>query len=591
MIFDPTTCCACAAVQELQGEVPLTLSGEGLWAGVLSSGQCVLECPGSQSAAGSSGDLLLGFGTFTLRPVTPCHLLCVRLTGLAVQQFLAGLPQPRFADGASCPSAAELLARVCGAGNADDAASAAAPYTLLCALAHGDEESRRLSPLVARAVEAIRDNYMALYGVEELSAQLGVSKCHLVRVFSSEMGMPPGRFLTNVRIEAAKLLLAEREYSLEMIAGLCGFSGANYLCRVFKRETGLSPAAWRETAAHKAAKPMDVTDAEDEDSEDIGDDLPEDDVAALDPDADILPEGDTLPAPSQQHLPSLSSSKDSLHLYLREVSRFPMLKPDEEFDLARRVQKTGDSDAAFRLVSSHLRLVVKIAMDFQRRWMQNVLDLIQEGNVGLMRAVNKFDPDKGIKFSYYAAFWIRAYILKFIMDNWRMVKIGTTQAQRKLFYNLNRERQKLIAEGFDPDAATLAERLGVGEDQIVEMQQRLDASDMSLDATVGDESGSATRMDFLPALGPGIEESLAGMEIAELLQSKIRDILPSLSEKEAYILEHRLLTDDPVTLREIGERYNVTRERVRQLEARLLQKLKTHLSTDIQDFSEDWISH
>ena len=236
-----------------------------------------------------------------------------------------------------------------------------------------------------------------------------------------------------------------------------------------------------------------------------------------------------------------------------------MLKPDEEFDLARRVQKTGDSDAAFRLVSSHLRLVVKIAMDFQRRWMQNVLDLIQEGNVGLMRAVNKFDPDKGIKFSYYAAFWIRAYILKFIMDNWRMVKIGTTQAQRKLFYNLNRERQKLIAEGFDPDAATLAECLGVGEDQIVEMQQRLDASDMSLDATVGDESGSATRMDFLPALGPGIEESLAGMEIAELLQSKIRDILPSLSEKEAYILEHRLLTDDPVTLREIGERYNVTR--------------------------------
>ena len=127
MIFDPTTCCACAAVQELQGEAPLTLSGEGLWAGVLSSGQCVLECPGSQSAAGSSGDLLLGFGTFTLRPVTPCHLLCVRLTGLAVQQFLAGLPQPRFADGASCPGAAELLARVCGAGNADDAASAAAP--------------------------------------------------------------------------------------------------------------------------------------------------------------------------------------------------------------------------------------------------------------------------------------------------------------------------------------------------------------------------------------------------------------------------------------------------------------------------------
>ena len=342
-----------------------------------------------------------------------------------------------------------------------------------------------------------------------------------------------------------------------------------------------------------APKTVEVAPEDEEAEEVLVEDVAEDDVAPLDPDAELIePEmGDDLPVPAQPHLPSLSSSKDSLHLYLREVGRFPMLKPDEEFELARRVQKTGDSDAAFRLVSSHLRLVVKIAMDFQRRWMQNVLDLIQEGNVGLMRAVNKFDPDKGIKFSYYAAFWIRAYILKFIMDNWRMVKIGTTQAQRKLFYNLNRERQKLIAEGFDPDAATLAERLGVGEEQIVEMQQRLDASDMSLDATVGDESGNATRMDFLPALGPGIEEKFAGMEIAQLLQDKLRDILPSLSEKEAYILEHRLLTDDPVTLREIGERYNVTRERVRQLEARLLQKLKTHLSNDIEDFSEDWISH
>ena len=323
------------------------------------------------------------------------------------------------------------------------------------------------------------------------------------------------------------------------------------------------------------------------------DEDPESDDPLDEPDMEVL--GDTgeldtdLPVPAQTILPSIPSSKDSLHLYLREVGRFPMLKPDEEFELARRVQKDGDSDAAFRLVASHLRLVVKIAMEFQRRWMQNVLDLIQEGNVGLMRAVNKFDPDKGIKFSYYAAFWIRAYILKFIMDNWRMVKIGTTQAQRKLFYNLNRERQKLIAEGFDPDAATLASRLGVGEDQIVEMQQRLDASDMSLDASVNDEAGSATRMDFLPALGPGIEESIAGREIAELLHDHLREILPTLSEKEAYILEHRLLTDDPVTLREIGERYNVTRERVRQLEARLLQKLKAHLSTGINDFSEDWI--
>jgi len=310
------------------------------------------------------------------------------------------------------------------------------------------------------------------------------------------------------------------------------------------------------------------------------------------PDIEVLPpedDSENLPMPAGPRLPSLSGGRDALQAYLREMGRFPMLKPDEEFELARRVRDYHDPDAAFRLVSSHLRLVVRIAMDFQRRWMQNVLDLIQEGNVGLMRAVDKFDPSKGIKFSYYAAFWIRAYILKFIMDNWRMVKIGTTQAQRKLFYNLNRERQKLIAEGFDPDSAVLAQRLGVEESQIVEMQQRLDASDMSLNAPVGEESGSTTRMDFLPALGPGVDDTYAGREIADMVQQKIREILPSLSEKEVYLLEHRLLTDDPVTLREIGEKYNVTRERVRQLEARLLQKLKAHLGKGVPDFSEDWI--
>lgn len=289
-------------------------------------------------------------------------------------------------------------------------------------------------------------------------------------------------------------------------------------------------------------------------------------------------------------LPTVAGVRDSLHLYLKEISRFPMLKPDEEHDLAQRVRENGDPDAAFRLVSSHLRLVVKIAMDFQRRWMQNVLDLIQEGNVGLMRAVNKFDPDKGIKFSYYAAFWIKAYILKFIMDNWRMVKIGTTQVQRKLFYNLNKERQRLVSQGFDPDTAMLSERLGVTEEQIAEMDQRLGASDMSLDVSVGEEPGGASRMDFLPALGPGTEDSVATDEIAHLVRERLKNILPTLNEKEAYILQHRLLTDEPATLREIGERYNVTRERVRQLEARLLEKLKLHLAGDIKDFSEDWIS-
>ncbi|MBD5608185.1 MAG: RNA polymerase factor sigma-32 [Desulfovibrio sp.] len=307
---------------------------------------------------------------------------------------------------------------------------------------------------------------------------------------------------------------------------------------------------------------------------------------ALPPGAD---EDEDLPLPSESRLPRVNAARDNLHLYLREIGRFPMLTPEEEFSLASRARDSSDPDAAFRLVSSHLRLVVRIAMDFQRRWMQNVLDLVQEGNVGLLRAVNKFDPDKGIKFSYYASFWIKAYILKFIMDNWRMVKIGTTQAQRKLFYNLNRERQKLIAQGYDPDAKILSERLGVSSEQVREMEQRLSSTDVSLNLQVGEDSGSSTRMDFLPALGPAVEESLASREISSLIRSQMKLIMPRLNEKEKYILEHRLLAEEPITLREIGERYNVTRERVRQLEARLLDKIRKHLTVDIKDFSEEWI--
>ncbi len=363
------------------------------------------------------------------------------------------------------------------------------------------------------------------------------------------------------------------------------------------RATGASEKKLPSGAVVEAGQPDEGTEPDDdlEHGEPDADALDADalDTDTYDDDPLFLTEAthddESLPAPSESRLPVQAGSRDSLHLYLREISRFPLLKPEEEHELALRVRDNNDPDAAFRLVSSHLRLVVRIAMDFQRRWMQNVLDLVQEGNVGLMRAVNKFDPDKGIKFSYYASFWIKAYILKFIMDNWRMVKIGTTQVQRKLFYNLNRERQKLIAQGFDPDAAMLSERLGVSEDQINEMDQRLAANDLSLNAQVGDDPGGATRMDFLPALGPGIEDDLAGSEMAGIVRDKIRTLLPSLNEKELYILQNRLLTDDPVTLREIGERYNVTRERVRQLEARLLEKIRRHIAGDVKDFSDEWI--
>jgi RNA polymerase sigma-32 factor len=339
-----------------------------------------------------------------------------------------------------------------------------------------------------------------------------------------------------------------------------------------------------------------------EEGEEVTPELILEEDGAWDPEADgpegpdpahLSPDGDHEPGHGPFLLPAPSprgavAARDPLHLYLREIARFPMLAPEEEFALARRVLEENDQEAAFRLVTSHLRLVVRIAMDFQRRWMQNALDLIQEGNVGLMKAVQKFDPHKGIKFSYYAAFWIKAYILKYIMDNWRMVKIGTTQTQRKLFYNLNKERQRLRTQGFDPTAADLSQSLNVSEHDIEEMDQRMAKNDLSLNITLSEDS-DATRLDFLPSLGPGVEDILGEREVARLIERHIKTLEPQLTDKELVILHERLLSDSPATLREIGQRYQVTRERVRQIEARLLDKLKHHLQDQLKDFSRDWI--
>ena len=320
------------------------------------------------------------------------------------------------------------------------------------------------------------------------------------------------------------------------------------------------------------------------------------------PEEDQSPEAHTNSTPEDKgrqvpamSLPAPSTSRglapqNTLSLYLREINKFPTLEPEEEFELAQRFRDNNDQKAAFRLVTSHLRLVVKIAMEFQRKWMKNVLELIQEGNIGLMKAVQKFDPDKGIKFSYYAAFWIKAYILKFIMDNWRMVKIGTTQSQRKLFYNLGKERQRLENLGFDPDAETLSKNLDVSPEDIQEMSMRMGQQDVSLDTPFTEDS-STTRLDMLPALEASVESKLAQEEISGKLRENIKTILPELNDKERDILYSRLLTSSPVTLREIGDKYGITRERVRQIESRLLEKMRQHLSSTIQDFSEDWISN
>ena len=287
---------------------------------------------------------------------------------------------------------------------------------------------------------------------------------------------------------------------------------------------------------------------------------------------------------SDDNLPALSNP--ALHRYLQEISQYELLSREETEELAVRFQETGDPDAAYRLVSSNLRLVVKVAMDFQKYWMQNFMDLIQEGNVGLVQATKKFDPYRGVKFSYYAAYWIRAYILKFIMDNWRLVKIGTTQAQRKLFFSLNKEKKLLESQGFKPEVKLLAERLNVKESEVIEMGQRMDNWDVSLEAPVRSDSEDEQK-NFLPHDGPGIEEVVASQEMRERLASILADLSTRLNEKEQVILKTRLLSDEPKTLQTIADEFHISRERVRQIEANLLKKLRKQFEKempDIQDF-------
>jgi RNA polymerase sigma-32 factor len=274
---------------------------------------------------------------------------------------------------------------------------------------------------------------------------------------------------------------------------------------------------------------------------------------------------------------------DPLQRYLNEISQYHLLTRDEERELGARVQEHGDSEAAYKLVTSNLRLVVKIALEFQRVWMQNLLDLIQEGNIGLMQAVKKFDPYKNVKFSYYASFWIKAYILKFIMDNWRLVKIGTTQGQRKLFFKLKKEKQRLIDEGFDPKPKLLSEKLGVSEREIVDMDQRLNGWDVSLDAPLKDDSDTE-RIEFLSTETASIEDNVAKKEMEALLHAKIAEFRKKMTKRELEIFDQRIFSDSPVTLQEIGDRYGISRERVRQVEKSVVKKMREFFKKEIPDF-------
>ena len=288
-------------------------------------------------------------------------------------------------------------------------------------------------------------------------------------------------------------------------------------------------------------------------------------------------------AAASRHYEKAVVKFDPLQRYLMEISNYDLLTRDQEKELAVRVFEHNDPDAAYQMVTANLRLVVKIALEFQRVWMQNLLDLIQEGNIGLMQAVKKFDPYKNVKFSYYASFWIKAYILKFIMDNWRLVKIGTTQGQRKLFFKLKKEKQKLIDEGFDPKPKLLSERLGVTEREIVDMDQRLDGWDISLDAPLKEDSDTE-RIEFLSPAVESIENQVAKKQMEALLHVKITEFKKKMTKRELEIFNLRIFSDSPATLQEIGDRYGISRERVRQVEKNIIKKMREFFKREIPDF-------
>jgi len=275
---------------------------------------------------------------------------------------------------------------------------------------------------------------------------------------------------------------------------------------------------------------------------------------------------------------------DPLQRYLAEIRRYPLLSREEERRLAVEYREKKDIEAAYRLVTANLRLVVLIAREYQHA-VRTLLDLIQEGNIGLMEAVKKFDPYRGIRFPSYAVWWVRAYIIRYVMNNWRMVKIGTTQAQRKLFFNLQKEKDRLEAEGFVAGPKLLAQRLDVKESEVVEMEQRLAARDLSVDAPV--EAGeTATMLDFLPSEDATTEEEVASAESRELISQKVKEFGETLSGKDRVIFEGRLMAEEPLTLQEIGDRYGISRERVRQIEERVKKKLKAYLVANLQDVED-----
>lgn len=263
---------------------------------------------------------------------------------------------------------------------------------------------------------------------------------------------------------------------------------------------------------------------------------------------------------------------DPLKRYVQEVSQYPFLSDQEELELARQYKETGDKEAAKKLVMSHLRLVVKIAREYRSAY-GNLLDLIQEGNLGLMRAVKKYDPERGTRLSSYATYWIKSYILKHILDNFRLIKIGTTQAQRRIFFNLMKEKERIEKLGFQADSKRLAAALDVKPEEVEEMEGRLGKSDLSLDAPVGGDS-DRRHIDLIPQSETPADESLDQAHFQNFLEEKLEAFAKTLNERDQKIFQERLVAEVPKTLQSLGDEFGISRERARQLEERIKSKLK-----------------
>jgi len=337
-------------------------------------------------------------------------------------------------------------------------------------------------------------------------------------------------------------------------------------------------------------KSVDAEDAESEPSDaesevEVGASAVAPDLAGLPVDAG--PDHDSGAAPTSAAAAGMETTPtdySTIGAYLHELRRYPLMTREEEHEVAVEFSKTAEQRLAARLITANLRLVVKIAQEY-RRAHRNILDLIQEGNIGLIHAVQKYDPYRGVKLSSYASWWIRAYILKFILANWRLVKVGTTQAQRKLFFNLRKEREKLEKQGFEVEAKHLAAALDVTEQEVIEMERRLNASETSLDAPMrSDEQGDRTQGDFVraaPSSRPDLQVE-AG-EFGSILRDKLHEFGATLRDRDLEIFRDRLLNDEPATLVQIAERFGVTRERVRQIEERLKKRLRQYLMSELVD--------